>query len=116
MKDATLERGEEIEESQIAERLPEQDILFQSVMETMVPKLVAEDTPLPNSLLSDVFPSVTYQPAGMEALRKEITNVCQEMYLVFSNEEEDDQGSAWAEKVGIDWILLILQLRKSFQL
>ena len=114
MKDATLERGEEIEESQIADRLPEQDILIQSVMETMVPKLVAEDTPLLNSLLSDVFPSVTYQPAGMEALRKEITNVCQEMYLVFSNDEED-QGSAWAKKVGIDWIVLILQLRKSFK-
>lgn len=42
--------GEEnIDEAQIAENLPEQEILIQSVCETMVPKLVAEDIPLVKS-------------------------------------------------------------------
>ncbi len=40
-------------------------ILIQSVCETMVPKLVAEDIPLLFSLLNDVFPQVTYSRAEM---------------------------------------------------
>jgi dynein heavy chain 1 len=50
----------QIDEGSIAENLPEQEILVQSVCETMVPKLVAEDIPLLFSLLSDVFPGVSY--------------------------------------------------------
>ena len=65
-----------------AERLPEQEILIQSVMETVVPKLVADDIPLLHSLLTDVFPGVQYAPAAMEALRAEIAKVCQEEHLV----------------------------------
>ena len=72
-------------------------ILIQSVMETMVPKLVAEDIPLLNSLLSDVFPGIQYTQGEMNALRKEIRKVCDEMYLVYSDGEE--QGAAWVEKV-----------------
>lgn len=41
-------------------------ILIQSVCETMVPKLVAEDIPLLFSLLSDVFPGVPYSRAEMK--------------------------------------------------
>ena len=66
-------------------------------METMVPKLVAEDIPLLNSLLSDVFPGVQYSPAEMTRLRQEIAKVCQEMYLVYGEGEEI--GSSWVEKV-----------------
>ena len=66
-------------------------------METMVPKLVAEDIPLLNSLLSDVFPGVKYCPAEMEALRREVKKVCQEMFLVYG--EGDEQGVMWVEKV-----------------
>lgn len=55
------QRGDTIiDEGAIAENLPEQEILVQSVCETMVPKLVAEDIPLLFSLLSDVFPGVSY--------------------------------------------------------
>lgn len=72
-------------------------ILIQSVMETMVPKLVAEDIPLLNSLLSDVFPGVSYTPAEMTKLREMIKSVCAEMYLVYGDGEE--QGVAWVEKV-----------------
>lgn len=56
----------DIDEASIAENLPEQEILIQSVCETMVPKLVAEDIPLLFSLLSDVFPNVSYTRAEME--------------------------------------------------
>lgn len=66
-------------------------------METMVPKLVAEDIPLLNSLLSDVFPGVQYNPAEMTALRKEIAKVCREMHLCYG--EGDEQGTQWVEKV-----------------
>ena len=66
-------------------------------METMVPKLVAEDIPLLNSLLSDVFPGVAYTPAEMKRLREEISKVCKEMFLVYGDGE--DQGGQWVEKV-----------------
>lgn len=77
-----LSTGESIREQDIAERLPEQEILIQSVMETVVPKLVADDIPLLNSLLTDVFPGVDYSPADMAALKAEIAKVCAEEYLV----------------------------------
>lgn len=66
-------------------------------METVVPKLVAEDIPLLNSLLSDVFPGVQYTPAQMARLKDEIRKVCAEMYLVFGEGEE--QGGAWVDKI-----------------
>ncbi|XP_067011460.2 dynein heavy chain, cytoplasmic isoform X2 [Anabrus simplex] len=91
-------RGESnIDEASIAENLPEQEILIQSVCETMVPKLVAEDIPLLFSLLSDVFPNVSYTRAEMAGLKEQIRKVCQEEYLVCGEGEE--QGSAWMEKV-----------------
>jgi len=68
-------------------------------METMVPKLVAEDIPLLNSLLSDVFPGVAYVPAEMTRLREEIAKVCREMYLTYSEVGSDEIGGQWVEKV-----------------
>lgn len=50
-------------------------ILIQSVCETMVPKLVAEDIPLLFSLLSDVFPGIEYTRAQMTGLKEEIRKV-----------------------------------------
>ncbi|XP_064603299.1 cytoplasmic dynein 1 heavy chain 1-like isoform X2 [Liolophura sinensis] len=97
VKQTLKESGEKTDEATIAENLPEQEILIQSVMETMVPKLVAEDIPLLNSLLSDVFPGVLYNPAEMTALRKEIAKVCKEMHLCYG--EGDEQGTQWVEKV-----------------
>lgn len=72
-------------------------ILIQSVCETMVPKLVAEDIPLLFSLLSDVFPGVQYMRGEMTALREELKKVCGEMYLTYG--DGDDVGSMWVEKV-----------------
>ena len=45
-------------------------ILIQSVCETVVPKLIAEDIPLLHSLLQDVFPGVPYWRTEMATLRK----------------------------------------------
>lgn len=86
-----------IDEAHIAENLPEQEILIQSVCETLVPKLVAEDIPLLFSLLSDVFPNVSYTRAEMSGLKEEIRKVCAEEYLVCG--EGDEQGTHWMEKV-----------------
>ena len=72
-------------------------ILIQSVFETVVPKLVAEDIPLLNSLLADVFPGIKYVGAEMSALKEEIQKVCSEMHLTFGVGE--DEGSTWVDKV-----------------
>ncbi|XP_021916204.1 dynein heavy chain, cytoplasmic isoform X5 [Zootermopsis nevadensis] len=104
-------RGESnIDEASIAENLPEQEILIQSVCETMVPKLVAEDIPLLFSLLSDVFPNVNYTRAEMAGLKDQIRKVCQEAYLVCGEGEE--QGCVWMEKgaIGETWVEKVLQL------
>lgn len=98
IKDVKASNGEtNIDEASIAENLPEQEILIQSVCETMVPKLVAEDIPLLFSLLNDVFPNVSYTRAEMKGLKDEIKKVCAEEYLVCG--EGDEQGSHWMDKV-----------------
>ncbi|OXA50597.1 Dynein heavy chain, cytoplasmic [Folsomia candida] len=92
IKETSVQRGETIEESKIAENLPEQEILIQSICETMVPKLVAEDIPLLFSLLSDVFPGINYTPAQMDSLKEQIRAICKEEYLVSGE-------NSWMEKV-----------------
>ncbi|KAE8214295.1 hypothetical protein CF327_g2298 [Tilletia walkeri] len=69
----------------------EQEILIQSVSETIVPKLVADDVPLLTSLLSDVFPGVEYKPVALEKLKEHVAAVCAERNLV--------DGGLWQEKV-----------------
>ncbi|KAJ1659203.1 dynein heavy chain [Dispira simplex] len=80
------------EDSQtVSEGLPEQELLIQSVRETLVPKLVADDIPLLTSLLADVFPGVTYRPVSLDCLREALAQVCAEQRLVV--------GPLWIEKV-----------------
>ncbi|XP_065684969.1 cytoplasmic dynein 1 heavy chain 1 isoform X1 [Hydra vulgaris] len=88
---------QEINETRISENLNEQEIIIQSICETMIPKLIAEDIPLIHSLLADVFPGVKYVGAEMSSLRNEIMKVCKEMYLVYG--ENVDSGALWVEKV-----------------
>ncbi|XP_074612492.1 cytoplasmic dynein 1 heavy chain 1-like isoform X2 [Acropora palmata] len=97
IKESLMEEKQEADEAAISESLNEQEILIQSVYETVVPKLVAEDIPLLQSLLSDVFPGVKYVGAEMKKLKAEIKKVCNEMNLVFGEGEE--QGGAWVEKI-----------------
>ena len=98
-----------IDEGTIAENLPEQEILIQSVCETMVPKLVAEDIPLLFSLLSDVFPGIEYTRAQMLKLKEQIRKVCKEQFLVCG--EGEQEGAHWMEKVrnvyNIDFIFTV---------
>ncbi|KAK4688349.1 dynein cytoplasmic 1 heavy chain, partial [Tremellales sp. Uapishka_1] len=75
----------------VSEQIAEQQIMIQSVTETIVPKLVAEDVPLLKTLLQDVFPGVAYAPVDLDALRNEIAKVCAERQLV--------TGEAWMEKI-----------------
>ncbi|RUP48413.1 dynein heavy chain [Jimgerdemannia flammicorona] len=88
-----VESGEKdtSEYERLAEPIPEQEILIQSIRETVVPKLVADDIPLLKSLLADVFPGVPYVPVDLDRLKDEIKKVCQERRLV--------DGDAWMEKV-----------------
>ncbi|THD25348.1 Dynein heavy chain 1 cytosolic [Fasciola hepatica] len=116
IKEDLVSRGETINETAIAEQLPEQEILIQSVMETMVPKLVAEDIPLLYSLLTDVFPGVVYSQSAMEGLRRELRRVCKEMYLVYNEAGLFDSGGGMdASSIGSTtggtlWVQKVLQL------
>ena len=42
----------------------------------MIPKLVADDIPLLQSLLLNVFPGAEFVPMLMEGLRQKINEVC----------------------------------------
>ncbi|PFH54718.1 hypothetical protein AMATHDRAFT_72478 [Amanita thiersii Skay4041] len=83
----------------LSDNISEQIILIQSVTETIVPKLVADDVPLLTSLLADVFPGVDYLPVDLEALRGQILKVCSERRLV--------PGERWIAK-----ILQLYQIQK----
>ena len=52
--------------------ISEQNVLIQSISETMIPKLVSDDIPLLRSLLSDVFPGVEYTSNAMVDLREKV--------------------------------------------
>ncbi|KAE9389558.1 P-loop containing nucleoside triphosphate hydrolase protein [Gymnopus androsaceus JB14] len=66
----------------LSDAISEQIILIQSVMETIVPKLVADDVPLLTNLLADVFPGVDYLPVDLDRLQEEIYKVCKARKLV----------------------------------
>ncbi|KAI4519311.1 dynein heavy chain [Schizophyllum commune Loenen D] len=83
----------------LSDAVSEQIIVIQSVTETIVPKLVADDVPLLTSLLADVFPGVDYMPVNLDALREEILKVCAEWRLV--------DGEIWIAK-----ILQLYQIQK----
>jgi dynein heavy chain 1 len=69
----------------------EQEIVIQAIMDSFVPRLVADDLVLLNSLLNDVFPRAAYIRPEMTKLREEIQKVSKEMFLIC-----DD---LWMEKV-----------------
>ncbi|CAO1623252.1 unnamed protein product [Jaminaea pallidilutea] len=60
----------------------EQEILIQSISETILPKLVGDDVALLRSLVSDVFPGIQYKPANLDALLEGINSVCSGRHLL----------------------------------
>lgn len=60
-------------------------------MDSFVPRLVADDLVLLNSLLYDVFPNASYNRPAMTRLREEIENVAKELFLACEQ--------LWVEKV-----------------
>ncbi|KAF8887780.1 dynein heavy chain protein 1 [Infundibulicybe gibba] len=83
----------------LSDTISEQIILIQSVTETIVPKLVADDVPLLTNLLADVFPGVDYLPVDLDDLREQILKVCAERRLI--------DGERWIAK-----ILQLYQIQK----
>ncbi|EIW86375.1 dynein heavy chain protein 1 [Coniophora puteana RWD-64-598 SS2] len=97
---AVRDSEEEAPEAEgLSDTISEQIIVIQSVTETIVPKLVADDVPLLTSLLADVFPGTEYEPVDLGALREEILKVCAERRLV--------DGERWIAK-----ILQLYQIQK----
>ncbi|KAI0047641.1 dynein heavy chain protein 1 [Auriscalpium vulgare] len=92
-------KGENADVGGLSDTVSEQVILIQSVTETIVPKLVADDVPLLTSLLADVFPGTEYIPVDLGPLREHIGKVCQERNL--------GQGEKWVAK-----ILQLYQIQK----
>ncbi|CAP31232.1 Protein CBR-DHC-1 [Caenorhabditis briggsae] len=80
------------------EDIAEQQMLIQSVCETLVPKLVNEDIALLFSLLSDVFPGIHYTANQMKELRQQLSTVCNE-HLLVHNDVQGEMGSMWLDKV-----------------
>eukprot|EP00052_Salpingoeca_macrocollata_P029602 m.302295 g.302295 ORF g.302295 m.302295 type:complete len:4671 (+) comp22998_c0_seq14:51-14063(+) len=75
-----------VDEEAIAQKVNEQELLIQSVTQSMVPKLVADDIPLIKSLISDVFPGVEYIPNPMEELKSHVYQICEEKFLEASED------------------------------
>ncbi|KAJ2558174.1 dynein heavy chain [Coemansia sp. RSA 1933] len=90
-----LQQADEMDQDTVAgssaQKQEEQGLVIQSIRETVVPKLVAQDIQLLSSLLDDVFPGVEYRPASIDKLREAILAVCQQRNLV--------PGERWMDKV-----------------
>lgn len=86
-------QGDEAGSLAASSPIAEQEILIQSISETIVPKLVGDDVPLLSSLLSDVFPGVAYKAANLDALMERIGTVCSQRHLVCNVD------SVWRAKI-----------------
>ncbi|TPX36351.1 hypothetical protein SmJEL517_g01576 [Synchytrium microbalum] len=89
--DEVLKTRAETEQVSISESRAEQEILIQSIRETVAPKLVADDISLMQSLASDVFPGIEYFPIDLGNLMSETQTVCTEFRLI--------ADQRWIEKV-----------------
>mgnify|MGYP001611668798 CR=1 FL=1 len=74
----------------------ESDLVIQSLTETVIPKLVAEDTALFSALLKDVFPSYKQPTDELQDLKEAVLRRCAERRLVASE----------------SWLTKIMQLYK----
>ena len=81
-REAAKAKGGPIDENAVAASVDEQEVVIQSLSQTMIPKLVADDIPLFNSLMNDVFPGVEYVPGALDALKNEILKICEAEHFV----------------------------------
>jgi dynein heavy chain 1 len=77
--------------NQATEATYEQQIMIQSIRETVSPKLVGGDVATLIRVLSETFPGVEYVPANTEKLLAEIQSICAERRLLVEPQ--------WVEKV-----------------
>lgn len=73
--------GESIDDNKLAAAVDEQAVVIESVSNTMIPKLVADDIPLLDSLMQDVFPGIEYNASPDEGLLAKLHEVCAEQCL-----------------------------------
>uniref|UniRef100_A0A183BLW5 Dynein heavy chain, cytoplasmic n=2 Tax=Globodera pallida TaxID=36090 RepID=A0A183BLW5_GLOPA len=90
--------GEEVDEQSLASQISEQQMLIQSVCETLTPKLVSEDITLLQSLMHDVFPDISYNPKQVESLKNEVVKFCTDEHYSCST-VAGEKGNLWLEKV-----------------
>ncbi|KII67376.1 Cytoplasmic dynein 1 heavy chain 1 [Thelohanellus kitauei] len=83
-----------IPESEIM--IKEQEMIIQSVLKSIMPKLTADDTMLFLSIIDDIFPSVSVQKAEYAKLISSIQAVCEEMSLEYAS---GGHNSEWLEKI-----------------
>ena len=66
----------------------EQSILIQSILETMVPKLVGDDELLLKNIVSNIFPGISQNGADVNNLKQSIRQHAQSSHLVPTEEWE----------------------------
>ncbi|KAL3100114.1 hypothetical protein niasHS_000725 [Heterodera schachtii] len=97
--DEASQSGDGVGEQTMARQKLEQQMLIQSVCETLTPKLVSEDITLLQSLLHDeIFPGISYSPKQVESLKNEVVNICKTEHLSCSP-IIGEKGNLWLEKV-----------------
>jgi len=74
-----MEKFNAMSEDEIA--AVEQGILLRSIFDTLVPKLVAEDKPLMQSLITGVFPGADVSTVSNDVLQNEIRRLCKLRHL-----------------------------------
>ncbi|EDQ84975.1 uncharacterized protein MONBRDRAFT_12266 [Monosiga brevicollis MX1] len=90
-RQALTAAGRTIDEEAVSASIDESEVVIQSITQTMIPKLIAQDIPLLNSLLADVFPGVTPPEIPLDELKQHIRDICQERHYVV--------GDMWLTKV-----------------
>ncbi|KAJ3021261.1 hypothetical protein HKX48_008890 [Thoreauomyces humboldtii] len=94
LKREMLKLGADIEttsQDRASDFISEQKLMIRSIRETVIPKLVAEDMTLLQSLLDDVFPGIDYAPIDLESLKVAVQKSCDKRRLAASG--------PWLEKV-----------------
>ncbi|KAK6094055.1 dynein heavy chain [Batrachochytrium dendrobatidis] len=86
LTDSSQTTSHSLEESRL-----EQSVLYQSIQETVFPKLVKTDVILADRILKDVFPGIQSTDVSLAKLKQEIIAACDRHHLIVTDQ--------WLEKV-----------------